>query len=121
MKKIETIIFDLGRVLMHIDFDAFPNKLEIFSEDERAAYRPHVGKLWKLYETGKMATEEFIDALFPIFNDKFSKAQLLEAWNSIIVEENKEIVLLVAEIQKKYVTAILSNTSKSHWERSLKI
>ncbi len=120
-KKIKVILFDLGRVLMHIDFDAFPNGLGLLTEEQRAPYQMPTAKLWRLYETGKMSTDEFLESVFHIFNRKYSKAQILEAWNGIIVRDNEDIIQFVQEVQKKYLTAILSNTSPSHWEKVLQI
>lgn len=120
-KKIKVILFDLGRVLMHIDFDAFPNELGLMTDEQRAPYLVPTGKLWRLYETGKMSTDEFLESLYLIFDRRFSKEHILKAWNEIIVRDNEEIVPFVREVQKKYRTAILSNTSPSHWEKALHI
>lgn len=120
-KEIKVILFDLGRVLMHIDFNAFPNGLGLFTEDQRAPYQIPTAKLWRAYETGKMTTEEFLESLYNIFDRKFSKKEILEAWNGIIVRDNEEIIPFVHEVQKKYLTAILSNTSPSHWDKVLHI
>ncbi|MBI2428717.1 MAG: HAD family phosphatase [Ignavibacteriales bacterium] len=119
--EIKVVLFDLGRVLMHIDFDAFPNGLGLFTEEQRAPYQIPTAKLWRAYETGKMTTDDFLESLYNIFDYKFSKRQILEAWNGIIVRDNEKIVPFVQEVQKKYRTAILSNTSPSHWEKVLHI
>lgn len=121
MNNIKVVLFDLGRVLMHIDFDAFPNRLGLLTEEQRAPFQQPIGKLWRVYETGAMTTDEFLDNLFSIFNRTFTKEHILEAWNGIIVRDNEEIVPLVQKIQKKFQTAILSNTSPSHWEKVLQI
>ncbi|MDD8019423.1 MAG: HAD family phosphatase [Bacteroidota bacterium] len=118
---ITVVLFDLGRVLMHIDFDAFPNALGLSSEDQRTPYRTATAKLTRVYETGKITTEEFLEALYVLFESRYSKEKILEAWNSIIVEDNLEIIPLVKKIQEQYVTAILSNTCESHWQKVIKI
>ena len=120
-KNIKVILFDLGRVLMHIDFDAFPNGLGLFTEEQRAPYAAPTKKLIPLYETGKMTTEEFLDALYVAFDCRFSKEQILEAFNGIICEDNLEIVPLVQKLQRQYTIAVLSNTCECHWDKALKI
>lgn len=120
-KEIKVILFDLGRVLMHIDFDAFPNGLGLLTEEQRAPYRIPTAKLWRLHETGKMSTDEFLESLYHIFDRKFSKERILEAWNGIIVRDNNEIVPFVHKVQRQYRTAILSNTSPSHWKKVIHI
>jgi putative hydrolase of the HAD superfamily len=119
--KNSVVMFDLGRVLMHIDFDAFPNALGLKTEEERKPYKLPIGKLWKVHETGKMTTDEFLDTLFVIFDGRFAKEKILEAWDRIIVEDNASIVPFVRRVQKRYRTAILSNTSPSHWKKVMAI
>ena len=119
--KISVVMFDLGRVLMHIDFDAFPNALGLTTEAQRAPYKPAIAPLWIAHETGKMSTEEFLDALFVIFVGKYSKSQILDAWDSIIVSDNDQIIPFVRRVQERYRTTILSNTSPSHWKKVLRI
>lgn len=118
--KIKVVLFDLGNVLMRIDFDAFPNELGLYTEEQRAPFQEPIGALWSVYETGQMTTDEFLEKLYSIFNRQFSKDQLLTAWNSIIVGDKEEIFLLVHKVQHHYHTAILSNTSPSHWEKVLR-
>lgn len=120
-ESISVVMFDLGRVLMHIDFNAFPNALGLTTEAQRAPYRTAIAPLWKVHETGKMSTEEFLDALFVIFEGIYSKSQILDAWDSIIVGDNDEIVPFVRRVQERYRTTILSNTSPSHWKKVLRI
>jgi putative hydrolase of the HAD superfamily len=115
------VLFDMGRVLVTIDFDAFPNALGLFSKEERMKYAPAAMKMEHLYECGKISTQEFLDAQFEIFEKRFSREQLLSAYNEIIVEENSTIIPLVKKIQQHYRTALLSNTSETHWEKSLAI
>lgn len=116
-KDVKVILFDLGRVLMHIDFDAFPNKLGLMTTEQRAPFELPVKKNVYLYECGKITTEEFLDALYPIFDNHFSREQILDAYDSIIIEDNREIISFVQNVQKKFRIAILSNTSPSHWEK----
>jgi len=118
--NIKVILFDLGNVLVRIDFDAFPNGLGLYTEEQRASFQKPIGGLWRLYETGQMTTDEFLEKLHAIFNGRFSKDQLLQAWNNIIVGDNKEIFPLVYKAGQHYRTAILSNTSPSHWEKVLR-
>jgi glucose-1-phosphatase len=119
--NIKVILFDMGRVLVKIDFDAFPNALGLFTKEQREPYRIAAMKLEYLYECGKISTEEFLDSLYVVFDSKFSKKQLLDAYNMIIVEENSEILPLVKNVKSKFRVAVLSNTSDEHWKKSLVI
>jgi glucose-1-phosphatase len=116
---ITTVMFDLGRVLVNIDFDAFPNALGLMSVEERAPYASQIAPLARRYEVGTISTEYFIGELESIFQRRFSRAKLLDAWNEIIRDQNDAIVPIVDSVQKKFRTAVLSNTSESHWQKAL--
>jgi HAD superfamily hydrolase (TIGR01509 family) len=117
----KVILFDLGRVLMNIDFEAFPNALGLFTKEQRAPFEVPVQKIIFLYELGKITTEEFLDTLYLIFEERFTRGQILEAFDAIIVNDNPEIIHFVQSVQKKYSIAVLSNTSPSHWEKILRV
>jgi len=121
-KKIKVILFDLGRVLMHIDFDAFPNSLGLFTQEQRLQYdQTKIQKSVCEYETGKITTEEFCDSLYEIFQKKFSREKLLNSFDNIILADNQEIIPFVKKVQVQYRLAVLSNTCQSHWEKVLRI
>ena len=119
---IKVILFDLGRVLMDIDFDAFPNALGLTTTEARVKFDQRlIQENVRAYETGKMTTDEFVEALFEIFQRKFSRKKILEAFNGIIVEDNQEIIPFVEKVKQKYRIAVLSNTCASHWEKVMHV
>ncbi|MDP1678227.1 MAG: HAD-IA family hydrolase [Bacteroidota bacterium] len=119
---IKIILFDLGRVLMHIDFDAFPNGLGLITKEHRSQYnQAKIQQSVRGYETGEMSTNEFIDSLYEIFHQNFSKEKILSAFNGIIVKDNQEIIPVVENVRRHYRIAVLSNTCASHWEKVLRI
>jgi putative hydrolase of the HAD superfamily len=119
---IKVILFDLGRVLMHIDFEAFPNGLGLLTKEERLQYdQAHIQKSIREYETGKMSTNEFYDSLYGIFQKKYSREKLRESFDGIIVADNQEIIPFVEKIMLQYRIAVLSNTCASHWEKVLRL
>lgn len=122
LSNLKVILFDLGRVLMHIDFDAFPIMLGLFTKEQRAKYNESQIKRTVIkYETGKISTEEFLDSLYHIFLTDFPQKEILNAYDAIIVQDNLEIISFVKECKEKYTIAILSNTSPSHWDKILRI
>jgi glucose-1-phosphatase len=112
------VVFDLGRVLVHIDFDAFPKKLGLNASNTSSLTQAAVRKTAFEYETGKLSTDKFLMTLEGIFKHKYSREQLLEAWDAIICEENAEMLPIVDAVQEKHDTAILSNTGASHFEKA---
>jgi len=119
---IKVILFDLGRVLMHIDFDAFPNGLGLTTTELRSQFdQSKIQQFVRSYETGEMSTNEFLDSLYEIFKQQFSKEKILNAFDGIIVEDNQEIIPFVEHVCQQYRIAVLSNTCASHWEKVLRI
>lgn len=121
MKNFKVILFDMGRVLVNIDFDAFPNALGLVTKEQREPFTKPAMHLEYLYECGKISTDEFLEKLYHVFHSAYSTSQLLDAYNAIIVSENSTILPFIQEVQKKYRIAVLSNTSEAHWEKSLTI
>ena len=117
--KFTAVLFDLGRVLINIDFDAFPRSLGIVPAEVRPEDRRGVGRLVVGYETGRLTSDEFFERLGLFFESRFNREQLVGAWNAIIREENSAIVPTVESVQDRYLTAVLSNTSPTHIQKAL--
>jgi putative hydrolase of the HAD superfamily len=113
------ILFDLGNVLVHIDFDAFPRLLGIDRTRANHTDKAAIEMTAIQYERGRITTEQFFDSLDKIFQHKFTRQQLLAAWNAIIEEENSAIGPIVNALQARYRTAILSNTSPTHFQKAI--
>ena len=108
----------MGRVLVDIDFEAFPRELGIQRDRTNHADEKAIERMAKEYETGRIDTEQFFVSVDRVFKGKYTRMQLVHAWNAIIREENSSIIPVVNAIQAKYQTAILSNTSPSHFQKS---
>jgi len=119
MNKFTAVLFDLGKVLIDIDFDAFPRSLGIDPIHVQQQDKAAVGRLVVRYETGRLTSAEFFKELGDFFQNRFSREQLGKAWNAIIKEENSAIVPIVDRVQARYVTAVLSNTSPTHIQKAL--
>ncbi|MGA9406014.1 MAG: HAD-IA family hydrolase [Bacteroidota bacterium] len=118
MDKIKTVIFDIGGVLVNVDFDAFPRLVGI----ERNRVNPFdvqaIERMAREYEIGRIGTEEFFGMMDEIFKGKFTRKKLENAWNATVVEENSAIVPIVDAIQTRHQIAILSNTNPTHFQKS---
>ncbi len=119
MTTLSIIVFDLGRVLIDLDFDAFPRLLGFERSHASPSVKSSIERLAIQYETGKITTEQFFNSLDEILHHKFRREELLSAWNAIIGEENSAIAPIVDAVQLRYRTAILSNTSPTHFQKAL--
>ena len=122
MNNIRAIIFDLGAVLLNINYhktiEEF-KKLGIKNSDSFYSKKEQKN-LFNLLETGKISEEDFI-----IEVKKECKCgsvnQITSAWNSMLLDLPKHRVALLNELNKKYEIYLLSNTNSIHISEFKKI
>ena len=119
MDKIKTIIFDIGGVLVNIDFDAFPRLLGIERSRVSHVDEQAIERIAREYEIGRIGTEDFFGMMDEIFRGKYTREKLENAWNATVVEENSAIIPIVDAVKGSYQTAILSNTNPMHFQKSV--
>ncbi len=120
MGQIKTVLFDLGNVIAHIDFDAFWRSVGLFTPREIAPFKEGY-KIWTLqYETGHIPTSEYLNGLATVFNHRFTNEHLEQAVASIIKWPVEGMVELIIQISQTQQTALVSNTNEIHYNLSLK-
>lgn len=116
MHSIKNIIFDLGGVILNIDFkktnEAFHSLgFENFSQH---ISQHHITELFLHYETGQIDDIEFIDSVAQLSDIPLPKDKIIEAWNALLLDFPKERIELLKKIRSKYRTFLLSNTNNIH-------
>lgn len=111
--EIDTVVFDVGKVLFHFSFEPFFTFLADHGFDGhgpsvliRADQRAH--------EHGDVTGEEFLSRIEAELPRKPNRAALLAAWADIFtpIEDMHE---LLRTLRGRYRTFLLSNTSALHW------
>ena len=117
LKGVANILFDLGGVLFHIDYqrtiDAF-KKLGI-TDFEKRFTQYQQNNLFDAFETGKINPEVFVKTLqesLPACSDQ----EIVDAWNAMLIGFPKEYLKFLEELGKKYRLFLLSNANKIHIE-----
>lgn len=120
---IRNVIFDLGNVLVDVDYSRFMKRLfgEGVTEEKYNSFFIGDKYLKMGYESGRITTEEFIDICIGSLGLKMSAAEFADAFNDVFseIKPMSEFVRKLAA-EKKYNLYLLSNTSPLHFERSLK-
>ena len=102
-KSADALLFDLGRVVIDIDFNrAFSRWAGHAHCDEmliRERFRHDTA--YKRHERGEIDSEEFFADLRESLGIDISDAQLLEGWNSILVGEMPGVSELLAKAAER--------------------
>lgn len=116
IEGIRNIIFDLGGVILNIDYQrpiqAFEklgirDASKIYSQAEQTA-------LFDALETGKIREAEFIQSLKELSGITVSEIQLIEAWNSILLDFPLRRLQILQQLQLHFNTFLCSNTNEIH-------
>ena len=116
LDKIKNIIFDLGGVLLNLDFNrtqqAFIN-LGVVNFDEYYTKAKQSG-IFDMYETGKLSENEFYDELRRLTNLKISNQEIENAWNAMLLDFPPIRKKLLLSLKNHFTISLLSNTNETH-------
>jgi HAD superfamily hydrolase (TIGR01509 family) len=115
---VKNIIFDLGGVLLNLNYQltrkAFEN-LGVLNFD--AFYTQHAANpLFENLEVGAIEPEAFYEALREATGLTLSNDQLETAWNAMLLDFPIERLLWLDQIKNKYNIYLFSNTNAIHYK-----
>ena len=115
--QTKNIIFDLGGVLMNIDFnktlDAYKTMgLHNIEEYFRIG---HASSFFKEYEKGTISDEEFIGAVGKLVGVNNNKREITDAWNAMLLDFPEERMNWLKGLKDKYRLFLFSNTNALHF------
>lgn len=113
VKNIKHIIFDLGGVLLDIDYKKTEDALKKLGIKNVVFSKKSQDNLFNLIETGKISKKEFIDKLLSFSTTK-KREEIIAAWNSILINLPKERIKLLKNLKNKFSIFLLSNTNEIH-------
>ncbi len=118
IKGVKQIIFDLGGVLLNIDYSLTENAFiaagvknfpELYSQLQQS-------DLFDRWETGRMTAEEFVAAMKAASDTPLTTAQVLDAWNAMLLDFPIRRLQILQQIRNYYDLFLLSNTNEIHEE-----
>ena len=123
MQKTEAIVFDLGGVILNIDYNltrtAF-EKLSVKNFDEMYS-QSGADMLFRELETGKISEENFYNELNKCTGLQLSSTEINKAWNAMLLNFREESLLFLDALKVKYKLFLLSNTNHIHIKEFNKI
>ena len=118
MKSIKNIIFDLGGVILNIDYLIVVKSFRELGIDDFDQWysQKNQGDIFDKLETGKITPEEFHVEVMKHSTKQLNAAEINTAWNSMLLDLPAERIKLLQEVQKQYRCFLLSNTNEIHIE-----
>src|SRR5687768_17250564 len=116
MRNIKNIIFDLGGVILNIDFKKTNDAFHLLGLKDFGKHinQFHITDLFLNYETGQIDDIQFIDSVAKLNDKPMAKDKIVEAWNALLLDFPKERIDLLKKIKSQYRTFLLSNTNSIH-------
>jgi HAD superfamily hydrolase (TIGR01509 family) len=118
MPVIKNIIFDLGGVIMNIDFkkteEAFADLG--FTDFSQHMTQFHITPFFEDYETGKINDAAFIKGIQQMAAAPLTEEDIVHAWNALLLDFPLERIILLEKLKKRYRLFLLSNTNALHYE-----
>lgn len=116
MQAIKNIIFDLGGVLLNIDYhktaDAF-KALGAYQFDEFYS-QAGANHLFEALETGGISEDDFYESIYKFCTPGTTTEQIQAAWNAILLDFRKDSLTELEKLKGKYNLYLLSNTNSIH-------
>lgn len=118
LKGIKNIIFDLGGVILNIDYqktiDAFKN-LGIY-DFEKIYSQAQQSKLFDDIETGRITSSEFIAELKNLLGKDLPDQAIVDAWNALLLDFPEKRLKILADLKDHYRVFLCSNTNEIHYQ-----
>ena len=117
-KKIRNIVFDLGGVLVDLDFKAAINGLQKagFANVKEQLQAFDRNGIFQKFELGEMTAEEFRTAIRENSTVELTDEEVDALWNAMLLEVPREKLELILHLRGKYMVYLLSNTNSIHWD-----
>ena len=115
MTKIKNIIFDLGGVLLRLNYQNIPDTFSKygFKDFENIYGQARQIGLFNDFETGKIDAKSFREGIRN-FNTQLQDNIIDECWNSILLDFPLAHLEFLRELKKEYRLFVLSNTNEIH-------
>ncbi len=115
---IKNILFDLGGVLLNIDYDAPVKQFEQLGlkDFDQLYTKKSQHKLLDDLETGNISPDQFRTELKKHLTSNPTDQQINTAWNSILLDFPTKRMELLKNLKTHYNILVLSNTNAIHIE-----
>jgi putative hydrolase of the HAD superfamily len=113
---IKNIIFDLGGVLLDIDYDKTVEAFRALGikHPEKAFSKSHQASIFRAYEKGEITSAPFVGHLINTTAQGTTVNDIEKAWCAMLGTMQEDKFKLLQDLSQSYVLFILSNTNEMH-------
>ena len=114
--RYDTILLDLGGVLIDVDYHATARAFRDLGHPdfERLYSKAQQDHLFDGFETGALSPAEFRDRIRHVLDPTLSDAVIDANWNAMLGSVPPERIQLVHQLKERYQVLLLSNTNAIH-------
>jgi HAD superfamily hydrolase (TIGR01509 family) len=118
MNAIKNIVFDLGGVIMNIDFKKTEKAFADLGVTDFSKHMTqfHITPFFVAYETGKIGDAAFIKGIQQMAAGTLTEEQIIHAWNALLLDFPLERIALLEKLRQRYRIFLLSNTNALHYQ-----
>lgn len=116
MENVKNIIFDLGGVILNIDYLITIEQFKTLGVNniEEMFTQAKQNDLFDAYESGQISSQAFINGIKDYLPEHISPNQIVHAWNAMLLDLPPARLELLAQLKTQYRTFLLSNTNDIH-------
>lgn len=118
LPNYQNLIFDLGNVIIDIDYDATYRALAPLFRDEwdYETLKQDIDQVTFAYEQGHLSTELFLNKLLNKMKPDVHARKMIDAWNAMLLDIPAARLDFLKELSASYRVVFLSNTNPLHIE-----
>jgi putative hydrolase of the HAD superfamily len=115
-KAYDTILLDLGGVLIDVDYHASAKAFRALGHPDfdKLYSKAQQDHLFDGFETGALGPAEFRDRIRQVLDMDLSDAVIDNSWNAMLGTIPQERIVLVERLKQHYQVLLLSNTNAIH-------
>ena len=118
-KQVSTILFDLGGVLLNLDYNLTINAFKKLGKGnfEKMYSQAKQNSIFDQLETGEISAQEFRDNIRSFLGEEVTDEMMDKAWNAMLLDFPIERIKLLRNLKEKYQIILFSNTNIIHYKK----
>jgi putative hydrolase of the HAD superfamily len=114
--QFDTIIFDLGGVLIDIDYQATSSAFKLLGVTDFDFHYSQLqqNSLFDAFEKGEISSQFFINKLMDIVPKGVTPNEIVKAWNAMLGDFPVQKIQILNQVRQTHKLILLSNTNEIH-------